>query len=63
MVGFAHYKRPHFNSTYVVRVPFLTGIAVFVAIPHIFGETVYHIFEKKKELLSNKQPYNTTMSY
>ena len=27
-VGFALSKWPHFNSTYLVRVPFLTGIAV-----------------------------------
>ena len=27
-VGFARSKRPHFNSTNVVRVPFLNGIAV-----------------------------------
>ena len=29
-MGFALSKRPHFNSAYVVRVPFLTGITVFV---------------------------------
>ena len=28
-VGFALSKWPHFNSIYLVRVPFLTGIAVF----------------------------------
>ena len=27
-LGFAWSKRPHFNSVYLVRVPFLTGIAV-----------------------------------
>ena len=27
-LGFALSKRPHFNSVYLVRVPFLTGIAV-----------------------------------
>ena len=26
---FACSKRPHFNSTYAVRVPFLTGVAVY----------------------------------
>ena len=29
-LGFAQSKRPHFNSVYLVRVPFLTGIAVCV---------------------------------
>ena len=27
-LGFALSKRPHFNSVYLVRVPFLNGIAV-----------------------------------
>ena len=27
-LGFALSKRPHFNSVYLARVPFLTGIAV-----------------------------------
>ena len=27
-LGFALSKRPHFNRVYLVRVPFLTGIAV-----------------------------------
>ena len=27
-LGFALLNRPHFNSVYLVRVPFLTGIAV-----------------------------------
>ena len=27
-LGFALSNRPHFNSVYLVRVPFLTGIAV-----------------------------------
>ena len=29
-LGFALSIRPHFNSVYLVRVPFLTGIAVLV---------------------------------
>ena len=29
-LGFALSNRPHFNSVYLVRVPFLTGIAVKV---------------------------------
>ena len=29
MVGFALSKWPHFNSIHLVRVPFLTGIAVY----------------------------------
>ena len=29
-LGFALSNRPHFNSVYLVRVPFLTGIAVLV---------------------------------
>ena len=28
-LGFALSNRPHFNSVYLVRVPFLTGIAVY----------------------------------
>ena len=28
-VGFGLSKRPHFHRAYLVRVPFLTGIAVF----------------------------------
>ena len=28
MLGFALSNRPHFNSVYLVRVPFLNGIAV-----------------------------------
>ena len=30
-VFFLHSKNPHFNSIYLVRVPFLTGIAVFLS--------------------------------
>ena len=33
-VGFALSKWPHFNSIYLVRVPFLTGIAVCLNSPH-----------------------------
>ena len=31
-LGFALSKRPHFNSIYLVRVPFLTGIAVILLV-------------------------------
>ena len=37
-VGFALSKWPHFNSIYLVRVPFLTGIAVckYTKLAHIW---------------------------
>ena len=36
-LGFALSKRPHFNSVYLVRVPFLNGIAV-----HSFEISIHH---------------------
>ena len=46
-LGFALSKRPHFNSVYLVRVPFLTGIAV--------SEFKYGTF-KIQEISSRDQP-------
>ena len=38
-LGFALSNRPHFNSVYLVRVPFLTGIAVLDNIPIVWKLT------------------------
>ena len=39
-LGFALSNRPHFNSVYLVRVPFLNGIAVFIYISGSIENTV-----------------------
>ena len=48
-LGLTLSNRPHFNSVYLVRVPFLTGIAVYAPIIIRFGKKsiVYrNLFDK-----------------
>ena len=43
-LGFALSNRPHFNSVYLVRVPFLNGIAVFGPLSKIAKNQAYLFF-------------------
>ena len=40
-VGFARSNRPYFDSTYVIRVPFLTGIAVCISCAFFKGKKTF----------------------
>ena len=51
-LGFALSNRPHFNSVYLVRVPFLTGIAVYIALTDFgfkFPQSINNAKMKLKE--------------
>ena len=51
-LGFALSNRPHFNSVYLVRVPFLTGIAVCTALQFQSSTIVL------SQLHESKVPFN-----
>ena len=52
-LGFALSNRPHFNSVYLVRVPFLTGIAVIRCNYEIIQSTLTWDKAYKNEMVEN----------